>query len=401
MSETQDTPSASPFVTLWLSPRQTIERIVTTRPTYLVVPLAMFGVAAAFYTELVGLGFADKLGDWWLWLGFVAGSAVFGLIWLYTEALILRWSGLLLRGRASAQQLRAVVAWSTVPTILGAAIAFLATVVLTAAGAVDQWGGRYLLVVIFNVWSLIVFLLMLGRVQHFGFWRTIAAYLLGFLLPLLLAGLFRSFLYQPFNVPASSMMPTLLVGDDFFVSKFPYGYSRFSLPFSPSSLSGRLFGSEPKRGDVVVFRLPRDEHTDYVKRVVGMPGERIQMKEGMLTINDVPVKREPIADFAGDACGSGAGPMAKRWRETLPNGASYETLDCVANGFLDNTGVFTVPPGHYFMLGDNRDNSTDSRVSTVGSIPLENLVGRADRIYFSRDPETHETRSERVLMPVR
>jgi signal peptidase I len=214
--------------------------------------------------------------------------------------------------------------------------------------------------------------------------------------------MFRSFLYQPFNVPASSMMPTLLVGDYFFASKFPYGYSRFSLPFSPPLFSGRILGSEPQRGDIVVFRLPKDERTDYLKRVVGMPGERIQMKEGMLYINDVPVKREPLADFAGDACGSGAGPMVRRWREILPNGVSYETLDCVANGFLDNTSVYTVPAGHYFMLGDNRDNSTDSRVlSSVGYIPLENLIGRVDLIFFSRDPETREVRSERIGTMVR
>jgi signal peptidase I len=177
----------------------------------------------------------------------------------------------------------------------------------------------------------------------------------------------------------------LMVGDHFFASKSAYGYSRFSLPFAPALFSGRAFGHEPQRGDLVVFRSPKDEQTDFVKRVVGLPGERIQMKDGMLYINDVPVKREPLADLVGDACGTDAAARVKRWRETLSNGASYETLDCVANGFYDNTIVYTVPAGHYFMLGDNRDNSVDSRArSAMGDIPFENLIGRVDLIYYSR-----------------
>jgi signal peptidase I len=202
--------------------------------------------------------------------------------------------------------------------------------------------------------------------------------------------------------PLTVTAPRPLVGDNVFASKFAYGYSRFSLPFSPPLFSGRVLGAEAQRGDVVVFRLPKDERTDYVKRVVGLPGDRIQMKEGLLYINDVPVKREPLPDFVGDACGTDATAKAKRWRETLPNGASYETLDCVANGFYDNTSVYTVPPGSYFMLGDNRDNSTDSRVlSSVGYIPFANLVGRVDVIYFSLTPGSGEVRSERIGTVVR
>ena len=380
-------PSVSPWATIWLRPRQTIERIVATRPTYLVLPLAMLGMVAGFYTQLAGLGLAGGLGDWRLALGFVAASAVFGLIWLFPSALVLSWVCRLLGGEASARQLRAVIAWSTVPAILGAVVV-LVILVLKAAGSsspvIDAslpWLGAA-----FGLWTAIVFMLMLGRVERFGFWRTLFAYLLNsVLLAFLIAFSIRTLLFQPFNIPASSMVPTLLVGDYIFVSKYTFGYSRFSLPFSPPLFSGRIFGSEPKRGDVVVFRLPKDVQVDYVKRVVGLPGDRIQMKEGQRYINDAPVKREPIADYVGAACGSETTGKIKRWRETLPDGASYETLDCVDKGFYDNTNVYTVPAGHYFMLGDNRDNSTDSRVlSAVGYIPFANLVGRAEVIFFSR-----------------
>jgi signal peptidase I len=212
----------------------------------------------------------------------------------------------------------------------------------------------------------------------------------------------RTFLFQPFNMPSNSMTPTLLNGDYFFVSKYAYGYTHYSLPFSPRLFSGRIFGSAPARGDVVIFRLPKDDSTDYVKRVVGLPGDRIQMKEGQLYINGTAVAHEPLADFAGgDSCGTNDGALIKRWRETLPNGVSYETLDCVKNGFYDNTNVYTVPAGHFFVMGDNRDNSTDSRVlSAVGYIPLENIVGRVGLIFYSRasgpDPSAPGARSERM-----
>ncbi|MFG1371350.1 signal peptidase I [Xanthobacter oligotrophicus] len=202
---------------------------------------------------------------------------------------------------------------------------------------------------------------------------------------LLIALVIRTFLFQPFNIPSGSMKDTLLIGDYLFVSKYSYGYSRFSIPFSPNLFSGRIFGSEPTRGDVVVFKLPRDNETDYIKRVVGMPGDKIQMIGGLLHINGTPVQRERLPDVSEDD-GSGRKVPVKRWRETLPNGVSFETLDLVDNGFYDNTPVYEVPLGHYFMMGDNRDNSADSRVlSQVGYVPFENLIGKAQVIFFSID----------------
>ena len=199
---------------------------------------------------------------------------------------------------------------------------------------------------------------------------------------LILALVIRSFLFQPFSIPSGSMMPTLLVGDYLFVSKYAYGYSRYSFPFSPNLFSGRIWEGEPKRGDIAVFRLPSDPKVDYIKRVVGLPGERIQMINGVLHINGTAVKREQVGSFSADGSYGEAVTNAPVYRETLPNGVTYQTLDINPNSATDNTREFLVPEGHYFMMGDNRDNSADSRLA-VGYVPLENFVGRAEMIFFS------------------
>ncbi|QKV18483.1 signal peptidase I [Oricola thermophila] len=197
---------------------------------------------------------------------------------------------------------------------------------------------------------------------------------------LILALIIRTLLFQPFSIPSGSMRPTLLEGDYLFVSKFSYGYSRHSLPFSPNIFSGRIWADEPERGDVAVFKHPVS-NVDYIKRVIGLPGDRIQMKDGVLFINGEPVKRELVGQIDDPDVTEQFGPVDV-YRETLPNGVSYNTLDLSPNSSADNTREFAVPDGHYFMMGDNRDNSNDSRFG-VGYVPLENFVGRADIIFFS------------------
>ncbi|MCS6891688.1 MAG: signal peptidase I [Rhodovarius sp.] len=194
----------------------------------------------------------------------------------------------------------------------------------------------------------------------------------------------RTVAFEPFNIPSGSMIPTLLVGDYLFVSKYSYGYSRHSLPFSPNLFRGRIWGALPARGDVAVFKLPRDPRQDYIKRIIGLPGDRIQVIRGVLHINGEAVRRDPLGPYVVE--GDGPRITVRLFREVLPGGRSYRIIEQTDEGPLDDTPEFVVPPGHVFAMGDNRDNSLDSRVaSAVGPIPLENLVGRAEFIFFSID----------------
>ena len=203
---------------------------------------------------------------------------------------------------------------------------------------------------------------------------------------LVLAMVIRTVLFQPFTIPSGSMMPTLLVGDYIFVNKFAYGYSKYSLPFSPNLFSGRIFGSQPARGDVVVFRFPPNPDIDYIKRVIGLPGDRVQMIAGVLHVNGEAVPKEPDGTFTSDYK-MDPGEDVPVFRETLDTGVAYDTLDQSPNSRGDNTREFIVPEGHYFMMGDNRDNSADSRFD-VGFVPAENLIGRASIIFFSLGNDT-------------
>lgn len=205
-------------------------------------------------------------------------------------------------------------------------------------------------------------------------WETVSVILQALLLALIL----RTFLFQPFNIPSGSMKPTLLVGDYIFVSKWSYGYSRHSFPFSPNLFSGRIWGSDPERGDVVVFKYPGDTSKDYIKRIIGLPGDKVQLKSSVILINGQPVSRVEDGSFTDEI----TGVTVPVWVETQENGKSYETIDIQPNNYADDTPVFEVPEGSYFFLGDNRDNSADSRFD-VGMVPAENLVGKAQVMFLS------------------
>jgi signal peptidase I len=202
---------------------------------------------------------------------------------------------------------------------------------------------------------------------------------------LLIALVLRILLFQPFTIPSASMEPTLLQGDYIIVSKFSYGYSRHSIPFSPPIFHGRLFGHAPSRGDVIVFKLPRDGHTDYIKRLIGLPGDRVQVKHGVIFINDKPIPQQPDGKVAMTSPYGMTGEV-DRFRETFSNGKVHVGYSMDPSADIENTGVFLVPEKHYFMMGDNRDNSLDSRVPEeigVGFVPEENLVGKAQIILLS------------------
>ena len=198
----------------------------------------------------------------------------------------------------------------------------------------------------------------------------------------------RTLAFEPFSVPSESMLPTLLVGDYFFISKWPYGYSRFSLPFGPPLFEGRVLPRQPGRGDVVVFQRGGDDGADYVKRLIGLPGDRVQVRGGVLWINNEEVKRELVEPSTLTPEEQQAARNTRVYRETLPNGVSYLTLDRGVTP-QDTTQEYVVPDAYYFMMGDNRDNSHDSRFTDFGPIFFEGLEGRAGLIFFSVDGSAH------------
>jgi signal peptidase I len=217
----------------------------------------------------------------------------------------------------------------------------------------------------------------------------------------------RSCVYEPFNIPSESMLPRLMVGDYLFVAKWPYGYSRYSLPLGLPLFEGRIGGALPERGDVIVFKTPRDNRTDYIKRVIALPGDTVAMQGGQVILNGQPLPQARIQAFAlpPGTKGCDTPPVPRggcpypAFAETLPGGQRYAIIDQVSGDIRDDMAPVTVPDGHVFVLGDNRDDSADSRFHIseggVGLVPVANIIGRADRIFFSLDPGNRSLRPER------
>ncbi|HEY2528598.1 MAG TPA: signal peptidase I [Xanthobacteraceae bacterium] len=385
-------PRRSRWLSIWFRPGDTIEQIISASSWLSVLLLA--GLGGAFGLFAIGLDYGWLAMDWRNLAILTVVGFVTGVVGLFFNAFFYRLWGMLLGGHASQAHIRAALAWSMLPGVFGFVICVAAVIGLKLVGAVTSPQPAFdavdvalrLVAGVAELWMLVLTVITIKRIQRFGIWRAIANIVLGWLVGgVALALTIRIFLFQPFSIPSAAMMPTLLVGDYIFVSKYAYGYTHFSVPFSPSLFTGRTFPVEPQRGDVAVFRLPRNTTIDYVERIVGLPGDRIQMKDGVLIINNVPVKRERVEDFIDDE----SGKAMRCWRETLPNGVSFFALDLLDNGPFDNTDIYIVPSGHYFMLGDNHDNSIDSRIPAehggVGYVPFENLIGRVRIIFFSID----------------
>jgi len=234
-----------------------------------------------------------------------------------------------------------------------------------------------------------------------SWWETLRFFLILFIAAVLI----RSLLFAPFSIPSASMLPSLMIGDYLFVAKWPYGYSRYSFPFGVASFDGRLLAGLPERGDIVVFRHPSPANEDWVKRVIGVPGDQIELRDGTVILNGEPLRRQRIADYAMRvssnspcramgatrqiAAADGAVCAFPRFRETLPGGRSYDVVDQIEDGDADNVEPLIVPEGHLFVMGDNRDDSYDSRYEVeeggVGLLPVENVLGRATIAFWSTD----------------
>ena len=402
----------SPWGALWLSPGDAIARIVAEDPRRHVVALA----AASGALETLYLLDGDLVGAPLASLTQASGAAVpvlvaaagalGGVVNLYLSGFLLNLAARLFGGAGSPLTTRAALAWGSAPSALGGAVALLIET-FRAQGLGNGDTLSFLAsaaLFTFELWAWVATVAMVARVQRYS-WPSALVSLA--LVEIVVAGLLaltvRTFVFQPFNAPSRSMEPTLLQGDYFFVNKFAYGYSRFSLPLAARLFSGRIFAAEPKRGDVVVFALPRDPQTAYVKRIVGLPGDRVQLIAGRLYINGEVAPRKALTAASED----GAIPT---YEETLPGGVVHPIAEEFGDAaFLDNTEVFEVPPGSYFVLGDNRDNSMDSRVSPekkgIGYVPFENLIGRVAWIFFSLQPgeegKPKGVRSERIGQIVR
>jgi signal peptidase I len=397
---------------LWFRPGNTIEHIVARRSEAGTIALAA-AVAAVegilFVTGPLGLLTAAPATSFWTMILIVAlASAIVGVVGFYIIGFIANAIARGLGGGGSARATRAALIWSSAPILVSSIVVIIGSF---AFGAQPSALGPQIVLALISfagaIWSIVLTVAMLARVHRFPAWRAFAAWLLGDVLAaFLLAMVVRVLVFQPFDAPSGSMAPTILAGDYFFVSKWDYGYGRYSLPFGSSFIQGRILPGEPQRGDVVVFRNPQNG-ADYVKRIIGLPGDKVQLIHGRVFINGTVVDRRAVEPVEFRDHMGKAKPVAA-YDEILPDGATHRIIQIDGDdGFYSNTAVSETPPGAYFVLGDNRDNSTDSRIPQdkegLGFVSSDNLIGRVRLIYFSKDADakTPSVRLERLGLGVK
>lgn len=381
-------PASSPWRSIWWQPQATIRALVrsdTNASTLLLAAVAGIG------TTIGIAGMASNL-HWFavLALGVLIGPFV-GLLGLFVEGAVLSWTGYALGGRARQSALRTAIAWGGLPNvalvpILVGALAVFRQDFLRADSATGELDPILLVVLLIvaalPLWSIVLRIRTVGAVQQFGLVRSVLNVAAAALVLLAAAGALRTFLIHPFVISSGSMEPTLRAGDYVFVDKRSYGLSRYSFPFD-ARFKGRLGASQPARGDIVAFKGPSDPSIDYIKRIVGLPGDEILMQHGVLHINGAAVPKRSAGDVSVIDW-QGSEQMVPAFEEVLPDGRTHAVLDSEPEGPLDNVGPFKVAAGHYFVMGDNRDNSMDSRsVQQFGFVPADFLIGRVSLIYFS------------------
>ena len=403
MSELDPRSSIAPWRAIWFRPNAAIGAVLargSERGSWILYTFgAMLGVLASMAVS-AHLFAAGPTAEAAKWMGVCAiTGALLGAVGYFIGGWLVAEVARLLGGRGPLSGFRVAMAWSAVPTFVSAAlILVISFIVADKGGAVSP---RAIIAGLVNLVGVLWFLTLatatIAKVASFGRVRAFLSVVIGvYVVAFVLAFGFRTLAFQPFNIPSGSMVPNLLVGDFAFANKWAYGYGPYSPPYAAPWLPERILGQSPKRGDVVVFRVPVQD-ADYVKRIVGLPGDKVQMVKGDLFINGVKAVHRPIEPRFKLTDPMGREIEAATYEEELPEGAKYRIIQIEGpNNALANTEVFVTPPGTYFVLGDNRDNSVDSRMGArgaVGFVPFENLIGRIDRIFYSLENDERSGRT--------